>query len=132
MKPTEDRRLARVAKICLTLPEAVRQDMDRHSAFTVRKRTFAYFLNDHHGDGIVGINCRVLSGDNTKLAAEHPDRFYMPAYLGSKGWVGLRLDREPTDWDEVTELLRGSYWLVAPKRLAEFVTREAEAAQPSR
>jgi len=47
-----------------------------------------------------------------------PDRFYMPAYLASKGWVGLRLDTGKIDWDEVTELVMGSYKLIAPKRLA--------------
>lgn len=87
----------------------------------MRKRTFAYFLNDHHGDGIVGLNCKVLAGDNKILAAAQPDRFYIPAYLGSKGWAGLRLDVSEIDWEEVTELVSGSYRLVAPKRLAALV-----------
>ena len=42
----------------------------------------------------------------------------MPAYIGSKGWIALRLDRGDIDWDEVTELVTGSYRLIAPKRLA--------------
>jgi predicted DNA-binding protein (MmcQ/YjbR family) len=42
----------------------------------------------------------------------------MPAYTASKGWVGLRLDTTGLDWDEVSELVTGSYRLVAPKRLA--------------
>jgi phosphoribosylglycinamide formyltransferase-1 len=47
-----------------------------------------------------------------------PDRFYIPAYLGPKGWVALRLDRGEIDWDEVAELVSGSYRLIAPQRLA--------------
>ena len=120
-KPKEDRRLTRLTKICLALPEATRQIMGRHAGFYVRKKTFAYFLDDHHGDGIVGINCKVLPGDNTALIAADPARFYMPAYIGSKGWVGLRLDVGEIDWEEVGELVTHSYRLVAPKRLAASV-----------
>ena len=73
---------------------------------------------DHHGDGIVGITCKVLPGDNKVLVAADPRRFYMPAYVASKGWVGLRLDVGEVDWDEVNELITHSYVLVAPTRLA--------------
>ena len=117
----EDPRLVRLTKICLALPEATRDYNGQHAGFHVRKRSFAYFLNDHHGDGIVGVNCKVLTGDHKALAAAQPGRFYIPAYVGSKGWVGLRLDIGEIDWEEVTELVSGSYRLVAPKRLAALV-----------
>ena len=117
----EDARLARLTKICLALPEATREIMGRHAGFYVRKKTFAYFLDDHHGDGIVGINCKVLPGDNAALIAADPARFYMPAYIGSKGWVGLRLDTGKIDWEDVEELVAHSYKLVAPKGLAASV-----------
>jgi hypothetical protein len=117
----EDPRLVRLTKIALALPEAAREVHGSHAQFLVRKKTFAYFLNDHHGDGIVAVTCKVLPGDNTVLVAASPDRFYLPSYIGSRGWVALRLDAGPVDWDEVKELLRGSYRLVAPKRLAATV-----------
>jgi len=117
----EDPRLTRLSKICLALPEATRDQLGQHAGFLVRKKTFAYFQNDHHGDGIVGVNCKVIPGDNAALIAAHPGRFYMPAYIGPKGWVGLRLDTGKIDWDEVGELVTGSYRLVAPKRLAALV-----------
>ncbi len=121
-KPSkEDPRLARFTKICLALPETTRKMMGPHAGFYVRKKTFAYYLDDHHGDGIVGINCKVLPGDNTALIAADPKRFYMPAYIGSKGWVGLRLDTGAIDWEEVAELTSHSYRLVAPKTLAKLV-----------
>jgi hypothetical protein len=110
-------RLARLTKICLALPEAVRTDSGDHAAFLARKRTFAYFLNNHHGDGIVAVACKVLRGDNTELVRTQPDRFYLPAYIASRGWVGLRLDTRAVDWDEVAELVTGSYRLTAPKTL---------------
>jgi hypothetical protein len=117
----EDPRLVRLTKIALALPEATRVYRGSHAQFLVRKKTFAYFLNDHHGDGIVAVTCKALPGDNTALAAASPDRFYLPSYIGSRGWVALRLDVGRVDWGEVRELLAGSYRLVAPKRLAALV-----------
>jgi phosphoribosylglycinamide formyltransferase-1 len=121
----EDPRLVRITKIAKALPETERKICGQHAQFLVRKKTFAYFLNDHHGDGIVAITGKVLPGDNSELATAQPRRFYLPAYIASKGWVALRLDIGKIDWDEVAELLLGSYQLVAPKRLAELAgTRE--------
>jgi predicted DNA-binding protein (MmcQ/YjbR family) len=95
--------------------------MGDHAGFLVRKKTFAYFLNNHHGDGIVAVTGKVLSGDNKALVAAQPGRFYLPAYIGPKGWVALRLDVGAVDWDEVAELVATSYRLVAPQRLAALV-----------
>jgi hypothetical protein len=124
-KAKEDRRLTQFTKICLALPEATRQMLGRHAAFLVRKKIFAYYLDDHHGDGIVGITCKALPGDNTALIASDPKRFYMPAYVGPRGWVGFRLDAGAIDWDEVRELAALSYRMVAPKKLAAMVKLEA-------
>lgn len=117
----EDPRLARLSKICQALPEVAREVMGSHAAFTVKGKKFAYFLNDHHGDGIVAVTCKVGPGDNQVLASAQPDRFYLPAYIGPRGWVALRLDRGEIDWDEVSELLADSYRRTAPKRLAALV-----------
>ena len=119
--PAEDRRLVRLSKICLALPETVREVHGRHAGFLVKKKTFCYFLNDHHGDGIVAVTCKALAGDNAALAAAQPARFYLPSYIGPRGWVALRLDVGEIDWDEVGELVAVSYRLVAPKRLAALV-----------
>ena len=118
MKNADDPRLARVSGICLALPESTRTDMGQHAAFAVRKKKFVYFLNDHHGDGIVSVCAKALPGENNALAAAHPRKFYLPAYVASRGWVGLRLDRGKIDWDEVQDLVTASYLQAAPKRLA--------------
>ena len=104
----EDPRLVRLTKICLALPEVDRWYNGQHASFSVRKKSFVWFLNDHHGDGIVAVTGKVLPADNK-------------AHVGAKGWVGLRLDAGKVDWNEVSELVRGSYQLIAPKRLAERV-----------
>ena len=84
-------------------------------------KTFAYYLNNHHGDGIVAVACKVLPGDNEALVAAQPAKFYLPAYIGAKGWVGLRVDIAGVDWGEVAELVAGSYRLIAPKRLVAML-----------
>ncbi len=121
-RPTEDPRLTRVTQIALALPEANRQIFGSHAQFLIRKKTFSYFLSNHHGDGIVAVTAKVLPGDNKALAEAQPKRFYLPAYVASRGWVALRLDVGRIDWDEVTELLHGSYALIAPRHLASRVT----------
>ena len=121
---SEDPRLVRLTKICLALPEAAREIMGGHAGFKVRKKVFAYFLNDHHGDGIVSVACKVLAGDNAALAKSNPSRFYLPAYVGPRGWVGLRLDAGKVDWSEVAELVMTSYRLVAPKTLTRTLPAE--------
>jgi hypothetical protein len=124
MKKSEDARLVRLSKICLALPEVTRRYNGQHSSFLIGKKTFAYFLYDHHGDGIVAVACKVLPGDNEALAAAQPKRFFLPSYIGPRGWVALRLDVGEIDWDEVSELVRGSYRLLAPRRLAAVVDHE--------
>src|SRR5215472_7242921 len=84
--------LERISKICLALPEASREIRGDHASFTARKKVFAYFLNNHHGDGIVSLARKAFPGDNTALVVSQPERFYLPAYIGPRGWVGLRLD----------------------------------------
>jgi hypothetical protein len=116
-----DPRLQRVTTICLSLPEAVCERKGDHASFLVHKKVFAYYLANHHNDGIVSICAKVLPGDNTSLAASDPERFYLPAYIGPRGWVGLRLDVGKIDWDEVAELVTGSYLLTAPKTLASRI-----------
>ena len=121
---SEDKRLTRITEIALSLPEAKRELHGSHATFLVRKKPFAYYLDNHHGDGIVGFTCKVLPGENKSLVEAQPERFYPPAYLASRGWVALRLDRGKVDWQEVKELLLGSYAMIAPKRLAEQVVSD--------
>jgi predicted DNA-binding protein (MmcQ/YjbR family) len=118
---SEDARLTRLSAICLALPEATRELTGKHATFRIRRKTFAYFLDDHHGDGIVGLTCRAPWGEPGALVAGDQERFYMPAYLGPRGWIGVRLDVGPIDWDEVSDLVTDSYLRVAPKRLGAQV-----------
>jgi hypothetical protein len=122
-KPSRQDRLDALTKVCLALPETRREDKESHAAFLVGKRTFAYYLNNHHGDNIISVCCKVLPGENSFLVESDPRRFYLPAYIGSRGWIGLRMDLATLNWTEVKELILGSYIQIAPKRLASLLNR---------
>jgi predicted DNA-binding protein (MmcQ/YjbR family) len=112
----EDSRLTRFTEICLSLPAAQRDTQGSHARFFARKRTFAYFLDNHHGDGIVGVTCKVGRSEMQGFLDRDPTRFYVPDYLGPKGWIALCLDVKPIDWKEVEALVHGSYEQVTSKK----------------
>ena len=85
--------------------------------------SFAYYLNNHHGDNLISVCCKVLPGENRFLVESGPGRFYLPAYIGPRGRIGLRMDLATLNWTEVKELIHGSYIQVAPKKLASVVNR---------
>ena len=119
----EDPRLTRLTAICQRFPETTRKMHGSHASFRVRKKVFCYFLHDHHGDGIVSVCIRTARGENTEWAAHDPARFYLPAYIGPRGWIAMRLDRGRPDWGEIREFVSESYRLAAPRRLATAVPR---------
>ncbi len=117
---------ARVRLICLAFPgtaEVVNNPV--HSGFTVNGKTFCYFLNDHHGDGIVGVTCKAMPGVQAALIDMDRERFYLPAYMHRHGWIGMRLDLDPVDWAHLEQLLTEAYLASAPRKMA----REWEASR---
>jgi hypothetical protein len=120
-KPTQQDRLLALTEICLVLPEATREEKASHAAFLVGKKTFAYYLNNHHGDNLISVCCKVLPLENQFLVQSDPGRFYLPAYIWTRGWIALRMDLETLNWTEVKELARGSYIQLAPKRLVSLL-----------
>jgi hypothetical protein len=119
-------RRARIVALVESLPEAtVTPCGQQHLSFEVRRKRFGYFLDDHHGDGRVAINCKVEPGANQALADFAPERFHIPAYLGARGWVGLWIDLQGMDWDEVQSVLVDAYRLTAPKRLVGLIENSA-------
>ena len=118
MKDGEDALRAGVGEICLALPGAERGETHGgHDSYVVRGKKFAYYLNNHHGDGRIAINVRAMPGEQSRLVEADPERYLVPAYLGARGWVGLRLDAGEVDWGEVERLVLDSFVLQAPKRL---------------
>ena len=116
--------LDRATNICLALPEATADDRHLpHRGFLVGTKNFAWFVVDEHGDGRIGLGVRVAPGENEELVATDPERFGLPKYVARHGWVTYYLDLpgRPVDWDEVAELVRESYIIQAPTRLARLL-----------
>ena len=112
-----DDTLAGLRAVCLALPEVTERLSHGSPAWFVRgKRTLGMYLDDHHGDGRLAIWCPAPAGVQGALVTEEPDRFFVPPYVGHRGWLGVRLDRD-LDWDEVAGIVEDAYRLVAPKKL---------------
>jgi hypothetical protein len=109
--------LEQVRAACLALPEVTERLSHGSPTFFVRgKKTFVMFVDDHHGDGNVGIWCAAPPGAQGLLVEQEPDRFFRPPYVGHRGWLGVRLDVDP-DWAELREICLDAYRQVAPKTL---------------
>lgn len=118
--------LKHVREICLALPEATERLSHGSPTFFVRdKKTFVMFLDDHHGDERLALWTAAPAGAQANLVEEEPERFFVPPYVGHRGWLGVRLDVSP-DWDEVAGICEDAYRQVAPKKLlAELDARDA-------
>jgi hypothetical protein len=113
-EPTE---FERVRSICMALPEVTERVSHGAPTFFVRKApSFLTCTNDHHGDGRLAVWCAAGDGVQEALIEANPELFFRPAYVGGRGWLGIRLDRDP-DWDEVAELIEDAYRAVAPAKL---------------
>ncbi len=112
-----DEPLERVRSICLALPEVTERLSHGSPTFFVRsKKTFVMYLDDHHGDGRLALWCAAPPGTQGMVVEEEPDRFFVPPYVGGRGWIGVRLDR-CVDWDEIAGITEDAYRMVAPKVL---------------
>ena len=109
----------RVRDLALALPESDEVLSHGMPCFGIVKgKKFAYFTEDHHGDGKIALLVKISGGDEQAALIEMDgDRYYRPAYFGD-GWIGIRLDLGDTDWDAIAEWLRKSWLAVAPKKLA--------------
>ncbi len=109
-------RLERLRQICLVLPEASEKEAWGDPTWRVRDRIFAMQKGNFEG-GRPSVWFKAPQGDQAALVSFDPDRFFIPPYLGHKGWLGAHLDGRELDWEELGELVEDSYRLIAPKRL---------------
>lgn len=112
--------LSRIREICLSLPEAVEKPFGGHTAPSFRVRDKLFVMTSEDG---LSMTFKAGPGVQEALVAENPERFFVPRYTGSKGWVGVRL-HDDHDWDEMAELIEDSYRLIAPKRLVNLLDRQ--------
>jgi predicted DNA-binding protein (MmcQ/YjbR family) len=115
--------LKKIRAICLAFPDAWEKEAWGEPTFRVGERMFAVFSNDHHGDGRVAIVCKAPPGMQDDAVRGDPERYYVPPYVGGKGWLGMRLDRG-LDWKIVASVLRQAY--------AETAAGARKTARPRR
>lgn len=110
--------LSRLRQLCLGLPEA--REVEAWGAPTFRVKTI---FATYSGPGKYGSDARPsawIKADGTSQAlmvAAEPDRFFVPPYVGPRGWVGVYLDAE-TDWEGLEQLLWDAWRMSVPKKLA--------------
>jgi hypothetical protein len=115
--------LEQLRRLCLALPAVTERPSHGEPAWFVEdKRLFVTFA-DHHHDDRLGFWCASTHVAQEALVGSAPERFFVPPYVGHRGWLGVYLD-VPVDWAEVETLVRDAYRLVAPRRrLAELDAR---------
>jgi hypothetical protein len=110
--------LARIRAICLRLPESSERLSHGFPNFFVRAKTvFTMYSEDAYREPGATIWCPAPEGIQAELVDAEPERFFVPPYVGHRGWIGIRLDVDP-DWDEITNIIRDAYRRVAPQKLA--------------
>jgi hypothetical protein len=120
--------LDRVRAMCVALPEVSERLSHGAPTFFVReKRPFVMFMDDHHGDGRLALWCAAPQGAQEELVAADPTRFFRPPYVGTRGWLGVRVDGRP-DWTEVGEVVEDAFRAVAPKTLVAELDARCDGA----
>jgi hypothetical protein len=124
-----ERTLEGIRRICLGLPETSERPSHGAPTFFVRgKRSFVMVMTDHHGDRRFAIWCAAADGLQSALVEADSERFFVPPYVGHRGWLGVRLDRG-LGWDELAGIMEDAYAEVAPARLVEAARVAADEDQ---
>jgi hypothetical protein len=108
-------RLERLRAICLSFPETAERVSFGDPNWTVNRKGFAAQKGNYEG-GRPNVWFKPAPGEQRMLVAADSERFFIPPYVGGKGWLAMYLDTRRLDWDEVAELLEDSYRQMAPKR----------------
>jgi hypothetical protein len=120
-----------VRDVCLWLPEA--EEFVSHGSpnFRVRGKTFATFVVNHHGDGRIALWLPAPRGAQEMHVGADPKRFFVPPYVGPRGWLGVHLDKG-IPWQRVAELVREAYAQVAPRALLASLGKTPAIKAPAR
>jgi predicted DNA-binding protein (MmcQ/YjbR family) len=118
-----------VREVCLSFPEA--EEVVSHGSpnFRVRGKTFASYVVNHHGDGRVALWLNAPAGSQDHYAKSQPRHFFVPPYVGPRGWLGVHLDKG-LSWQRVAALVRQAYEKVAPPALADSIGETVKIKAP--
>ncbi len=107
----------RVRAICMALPEVTEKVSHGVPAFFVKKQFVHLWVGGHHENQFPHLWCAAPVGAQDELVETEPTRFFRPPYVGSRGWIGVRLDGK-VDWDEIAAICSDAYRVIAPTKLA--------------
>jgi hypothetical protein len=127
-----ERIVERLGSICVGLPESQQEAAWTGTRWRVGKQTFAHLVAIDDGwppayaraagtDGPVVVLTFQSSGDELEALSNVGHPYFRPPWR--PGIVGMFVDVDATDWDEVAELVTDSYCLLAPQRLVARVAR---------
>jgi len=114
-----------VRDLCLAFPEAWETLSHGAPEYRIGKRTFATLASNHHGDGRLAPWLPAQEGAQEQLTLVEPEHFFVPPYVGPKGWLGVHLDRG-LSWPGIAELVRQAYVLQAPAEFGACAVPEVE------
>jgi predicted DNA-binding protein (MmcQ/YjbR family) len=112
-KPSIEEPIEPLREICLALPGAVEKLAWGEPTFRVRDKMFAMYDNNHHDAGRIAVWVKAPPLAQGILVESDPERFFVPPYVGVKGWVGVRLDLKKVDWKQVAAILEDGYKMCA-------------------
>jgi hypothetical protein len=120
-----------VRRACLWLPEV--EEFLSHGSpnFRVRGKSFATYAVNHHGDGRIALWLNLPPGAQEAHVRADELRFFVPPYVGTRGWLGVRLDKRLA-WTRVTALIREAYEKVAPRPLGLTLGKTPAIQGPAR
>ena len=128
-----------VREVCLSFPNS--EEVSSHGSpdFRVdaqpdnpksKGKTFATYVINHHGDGHLALWLRAPAGAQSMYVDGEPEYFFVPPYVGPKGWLGVDLDKG-LSWHRIADLVREAYVEVAPKSLTTNLGPTIEIDPPT-
>lgn len=119
-----------VREVCLSFPEA--EEVQSHGSpnFRVRGKTFASYVINHHGDGRIALWLNSPDGAQRLYTQAEPDYFFVPPYVGPRGWLGVQLDKGVA-WKQIAKLVREAYEKVAPPALSAAIGKTIAVEPPT-
>jgi len=119
-----------VREVCLSFPES--EEVLSHGSpnFRVRDKTFATYSVNHHGDKRIALWLNSPEGAQRLYTQAEPKHFFVPPYVGPRGWLGVNLDKG-ISWKRVAELVREAYEKVAPPALAKSTSKTIVIMPPT-
>lgn len=126
MSPRAQEALNHLKRICALFPEvSIRPSHQTPTFFIADKKVLCHLWDNHHGDGRLAIWCPAQPGVQSDQVEREPGRFFVPPYVGHRGWLGVRLDVD-VDWDEIASILHVAYRMTAPKTLVRRMDSETK------